>query len=84
MGDLLQEALNLAKGITDKISPGINWVATKIASYIDVEVANVHMILIFVIAGWIAKFIAGRGEAFTLKHIIITILLFLGLKYIGL
>jgi len=84
MGDLLQEALNLARGVTEKISPGIDWAATKIASYIDVEVANIHMFLILVIAGWIAKFIAGRGEAFTLKHIIITILLFLGLKYVGL
>ncbi len=82
--ELLQEALSLARGITEKISPGINWIAEKIASYIDVEVVNVHMILVFLLAGWVAKFIAGRGEAFTLKHIIITVLIFLGLKYVGL
>jgi len=77
-----QEALDLAKGVTEAISPWIMKLATWIAGFIQVEVANVHMILILVLAGWLAKFIS--DEALSLKHIVITVVLFLGLRYIGL
>jgi hypothetical protein len=82
MEGLGQEALDLAKGIIVKVNPIITWLAVKIAEFVELEVKNVHMILVFLIAGILAKFIT--EDAFSLKHIIITIIIFLGLSYIGL
>lgn len=76
----LEEALDMAKSISGKISPALNWVSVKAGNFVEIAPENIHMLLLLAISLWLTTyFTRERG----IKFWVIGVVLFLGFRYIG-
>ncbi len=81
MEGFLQEAIDLAKGLAEKVSPVLDWVAVRVGEYIDISPDNIHTFLILAISLWVSSKICDEKG---IKFWAVGGLLFLGLRYLGL
>lgn len=79
---LLEEVLDFGKGISLKANPILMKVSVKIGELVDIAPENVHHGLIFGISLWLAYLVSGRRMG--LGTLVISVIFFMSLKWVGL
>ena len=81
MESAFQDFISLSQEIGSKVNPIIDWIAQKIATFIQVDVINIHLGILVLLAWWVSGVV--DRENFSLKRIIATVIIFIAFKYIG-
>jgi len=82
MAEMWSDLLNFLKEGTNKANPLLISLSEKIGEFTKVNPENIHYGIIFALALWLAYLISGKRLG--LGVIGFAILIFIGLKYIGL
>jgi len=78
----LESVTNIGNSVANRVSPGIDWVSTKLATFIDISPDNVHMLILLAIALTASSFVPGSNRT-SIKYWVIGIGLFVLLRYFG-
>ena len=58
----LQPAIEIGRGVGNKVHPILEFISVKIATFVDVSSENVHLLILFAIALYLSSITFGRNS----------------------